>query len=112
MWLPRLIAPQVKGEQVRSTHPLVHGELGRNLGLLPRRQGRRTHDRFWGSAALNGFNLWVHRQTERLIAHIPQPEAGLDHSLELHQAEVDQLLVYLQSRSPWYWAAKVTEAVL
>jgi hypothetical protein len=93
-----IIGLDVDREEMRATHALVHGELGRDFGLLPRLQGRRTDDRFRGSAALYGFDLWVDRQSQGLVPDVPQPEAGLDHPLEGHAPEVNQLLVY---RQPW-----------
>jgi hypothetical protein len=98
--LDGIIGLNVDGEKVRPAHPLVHGELGRDFGLLPRRQGRRTDDRLGGSAALDGLNLSIHRQAEGLIPDVPQAEAGLDHPIEPHRAEVDQLGVHQEARSP------------
>jgi hypothetical protein len=93
-----IIGLEVNCEQVRATHPLVHCEFGGHLGLFPGLQGRRTDDRLGGSAALDGFNLWIDRQAKGLVADILQPEAGLNPLLESDRTEVNQLLINLE---PW-----------
>ncbi|HXZ43223.1 MAG TPA: hypothetical protein VEH53_00225 [archaeon] len=81
-------------------HPLVHGEFGRNIGLLARLQCRRTDDRLGWSAAFNGFNPWIHRKTEGLIPHIAQTEAGCDESFKANIAKVYEIAVYRQPGTP------------
>jgi len=95
-----IVGLDVDRKEVRAAHALVHGELGRDFGLLPRGQGRRTDDRLRGSATLDGFDLWIHDQTERLIPDVPQAEAGINHPLEADRPEVNQLLVHQEARSP------------
>jgi len=76
---------------MRAPHPLVHGEFGRDIGLLPR---------LGWSAAFNGFNPWIHRQTEGLIPHIAQTEAGCDESFKANIAKVYEIAVYRQPGTP------------
>jgi hypothetical protein len=90
----------VDDKEMRATHPLVHGEFGRDFRLLPRRQGRRTDDRLRGSAAFDGFNPWIHRQTEWLIPHISEVKARGYKRLEANIAEVHEIVVYRQPGTP------------
>lgn len=85
---------------MRAAHPLVHREFGRDFRLLPWRQGRRTDDRLGGSAAFDGFNPWIHRQTEGLIPDISEVEARCHKLLEADVAEVHEIVVYRQPGTP------------
>ncbi len=94
--LHRIIGLDMDDKEMRAAHPRVHGELGRDFCLLPRRQGRRTDDHLRGSAALYGLDRPVHRQTERLITDISEAEAGCHKLLEADVAEVHEIAVYRQ----------------
>ncbi len=96
IWLHRIITLEVDDKEMRAAHPRVHGEFGRDFRLLPRLQGRRTDDRLGGSAAFDGFDLWIHRQTKGLIPDISEVKTGCHKLLEADVAEVHEVAVYRQ----------------
>jgi hypothetical protein len=96
--LDDVVGLQSDHEKMGTAHSRRHGETSRQFGFLAGHQGRRTDDRLGRSTAFNDLDGRRRGQSERLIPHVLQTKARLDELVVTHGAEVDQLLIYRQSR--------------
>lgn len=94
----RIVCLQTNNEEVGAAHPLVHGELCGDLGVPARIQGRRTDDRFGGSAALYHIYRRVGCKLKRLVSHVSQTKASRDELFEPDRAEINGVGIHRQPR--------------